>query len=445
MSQLPKLPPGRLGLPFLGESLAFMRSPFLFLDERKRRYGSVFKSRVLGRDTVFFAGLEAAEAFYDPEKISRSDAHPAPLVDLFGGINFEMYDGPKHVALKSIAIGAFDRVAIATWLPDIERLTEASLARMATAGEVTATVELRRLVIEQIALNVMGIEPGPTTEAMARDCSETLIGIVSVPFAVPGFAYARARAARDRLLALISATIAERRRKPGNDALSRMLTVRAADGRAFSDAEAVLEIQHFLIGGLIVFSLMVETMRRLSEQERLRARCVAEISAHAPAGPLSLEALNSLTTTLNVVLEAKRLVPLVPLAFGRALRTFTFGGFGIPEGWAVYLALWLNNRDPAVFTNPETFDPDRFSTPRNEQDKHRFAFIPHGAGPRTGHQCLGLDYSTVLVLVFLTRLLQGYRWELPGQRFDTDWGQLPPVPRDGMRVKLVSGGYAPAV
>ena len=97
-----------------------------------------------------------------------------------------------------------------------------------------------------------------------------------------------------------------------------MLTARAADGTVFSDAEAVLEVQHFLLGGTIVFSLMVETLRRLGEQPRLRERCAAEIAAHAPAGPLTLEALSRLATRRPIVLEAKRLMPLVPLAFGRA-------------------------------------------------------------------------------------------------------------------------------
>ena len=143
------------------------------------------------------------------------------------------------------------------------------------------------------------------------------------------------------------------------------------------------------------------------------------------------------------MLEAKRLVPLVPFAFGRAQRAFDFGGFRIPDGWAVYLALWLNNRDPAVFGDPETFEPDRFAAPRNEQERHARAFIPQGAGPRTGHQCLGLEYSTIVVLVFLTHLVRGYRIELPPQRFDTDWTNLPPTPRDGMRVRLTRDTGAP--
>jgi hypothetical protein len=41
------------------------------------------------------------------------------------------------------------------------------------------------------------------------------------------------------------------------------------------------------------------------------------------------------------------------------------------------------------------------------------AFIPQGAEPRTGHRCLGLDYSTFLSVAFLALLVRGYEWDLP--------------------------------
>ena len=438
MTALAPLPPGTLGVPYFGEAWAFIQSPFLFLDERQKRHGAIFKSRVLGRNIVFLSGIKGAEAFYDRETIDRAHAHPWPLVELFGGINMEMYDGPRHLALKSMAIGAFGHSALAAWLPIIETLTGRTLARLAEGGEeFSATAELRRLAVDEIAANVLGLEPGPVTEAMTRDCALTLLGLVSVPFVFLQSTYARGHAARNRLLALIRQTIAARRKQPGDDALSRMLTARAADGRTYTDEEALLEIQHILLGGIIVFGLMVEAMRQLGEQPQLLAQCAAEIDATTRQGPLTLETLANLPAANRVVLEAKRFVPLVPLAFGRAIRDFTFGGFDVPKGWAVHLALWLNNRDPAIFADPERFHPDRFEPPRAEAEKHPLAYIPQGAGPRTGHQCLGLDYSTVLVLAFIVLLVRDYRWQLPAQRLDTDWSKLPPEPRDGLRVRLI--------
>jgi cytochrome P450 len=428
------LPPGSMGLPFLGETLAFGKNPFRFLEERRERHGNVFKSSLFGRKIVFLAGTQGAEAFYDAQNISRADAHPFPLVQLFGGINMEMYDGPRHFALKSMALQAFDHAAIAGYLPEMQRLIEGKLAQLAQAGTFSAIAELRVLAIEVICGNVLGLAPGPETQAMTRDYGIVVPGLIALPLSLPGTTYGRALAARDRVLGRIRAAIAERRRQPGNDALSRVLSAKAADGRTYTDEEALLEAHHMVIAGFIVYALMAEGMRRLAERGELRARCLEEVRQFAPSGPLTMEALGRLATTTNVVLESKRHVPLVPLAFGRAQRTFTCAGFRIPENWTVYLALSLNNFDRAIYTDPEKFDPDRFA--RGEHRKHPMAFIPQGAEPPTGHRCLGLDYATFLSVAFLALLLRGYAWELPPQNLDYIWQKLPPEPRDGLQVRL---------
>jgi cytochrome P450 len=176
---------------------------------------------------------------------------------------------------------------------------------------------------------------------------------------------------------------------------------------------------------------MGEVMRRLAEDPALLERCRAEIG---DAAELTLDVLTDLPTCTNVVREAKRIVPLVPLAFGRARRSFRCGGYEVPEGWTVYLALHLNNHDARVFRDPEVFDPDRFSAGRAEDRAHPMAFIPQGAAPASGHQCLGLTYSTYLVLAFMARLLGGYTWRLPPQDLEPDERKVPPEPRDGLRV-----------
>jgi len=428
-------PEGRLGPPLLGESLALQRNPFGFLEERQRRHGNVFKTNILGRKVVFLAGLQGAEAFYDGDNVTRSDAHPFPLVDLFGGVNMEMYDGPRHVALKAMALTAFDRAALGRYLPDMQRLIESTLERLARAGELSATDELRELAIRTICLNVLGLS-GSETESIARDYAAVLAGLVAVPLPLPFTTYGRARAARDRLLQRIREVIAERRAVPGDDGLSAILAAVAPDGRVFTDEEAVLEIHHSVIAGLIVYAHMAEGLRQLAEQPDLLRRCEEEVARAAPSGPLTLDALADMPTLTNTVLEAKRSVPLVPFAFGKARRTFHCGGVEVPEGWRVYLALHLNNNDPAIYAEPTRFDPDRFSAARAEHERHPMAFIPQGAGPPTGHACLGYDYSTVLASAFLALAVRGYTWELPAQDLGYDWSTMPPQPRDGLRVRL---------
>lgn len=426
------LPPGSMGLPLIGETPAFLRNPFRFLEARQRRYGDVFRSRVLFRRVVFLAGIEGAEAFFDDGRITRTDAHPFPLVDLFGGDNMEMFDGERHLRLKTATLAAFDEEMLGRYVVDVVPPIDATLGRLASAGGAAALPELRRLAIECIWTNVLGPPGDARAEMIARDYGAVLAGLTSLPLAIPGTPYGRAHSARDRLLARIAGEVARRRDDPEDDGLSRMLR---ADP-TMSDREAQLEVHHFVIAGFITYLLMGEVLRRLGELPELRARCEEEVEVHATDGVPSIAAIDRMTTCTNVVKEAKRIVPIVPLAFGRARRSFEVGGHDVPEGWTVYLALHLNNHDPRSFRDPWTFDPARFDADREEHRAHAMAFIPQGAEPPTGHRCLGLDYSTVLVLAFMCRLLRGYTWTLPAQSLEPNPRVIPPEPRDGLRVAL---------
>jgi hypothetical protein len=69
-------PPGRNGLPLLGETLSFAKNPFRFIEERLSTHGRIFRSHMLGRNAVIVAGPEAAGQFIDPNVIMREGAMP---------------------------------------------------------------------------------------------------------------------------------------------------------------------------------------------------------------------------------------------------------------------------------------------------------------------------------------------------------------------------------
>ncbi len=58
-------PAGDDGLSLLGETLAFAKNPFQFIEGRLARDGWIFRSNALGRRTAAVAGSESAGRFID--------------------------------------------------------------------------------------------------------------------------------------------------------------------------------------------------------------------------------------------------------------------------------------------------------------------------------------------------------------------------------------------
>ncbi|MFB2881252.1 hypothetical protein [Floridanema aerugineum] len=52
------LPPGNFGLPLIGETVEFLRDPD-FMEKRQKKYGSIFKTRIFGADSIAIVGAEA--------------------------------------------------------------------------------------------------------------------------------------------------------------------------------------------------------------------------------------------------------------------------------------------------------------------------------------------------------------------------------------------------
>jgi retinoid hydroxylase len=61
------LPPGNFGLPIIGETISFFTDPD-FAAKQQAKYGSVFKTRLLGSPTVFM--VQRLTSFYLPTRIN---------------------------------------------------------------------------------------------------------------------------------------------------------------------------------------------------------------------------------------------------------------------------------------------------------------------------------------------------------------------------------------
>jgi cytochrome P450 len=429
------LPPGRTGLPLLGETLAFLKDSFNFIERGVATHGPVFRTHLLGRHTAVITGPEACARWIDQDVVEREGAMPPHVKELFAGDTLPSLDGAAHRTRKQLVLAGFGKSALERYVPALGALIDGELDRWVKQGDVALVPELKTLAIEGICSNMMGLARGPELEALLADYATIGPGLGSLPIALPGTAFSRARKALTHILSVFGEQVAQHRKTPREDGLSRMLAAKAADGTQLSDDDARREMHHVVIAGLIIWAELANAIVQLAPANELRQALREEIAAKLGDGAPTLAKLLDMPLLARVVMEIKRTCPIVPAQFGRAKKDFELGGFTIPKGWMVLWAVHSTNQFAPAFAEPARFDPDRFAAPRAEHTKHAHTFSPQGPGPAEGHRCPGLDYATLFISLFVVSLVRsGARWELAAKPTAYRWNMIPPEPTDGLRV-----------
>ncbi len=92
---------------------------------------------------------------------------------------------------------------------------------------------------------------------------------------------------------------------------------------------------------------------------------------------------------------------------------------------------WALHHSKSVWSDPEHFDPSRFGA--SELGRHRYAYLPFGAGPRV---CLGNHFAYMEAQIALAVLLSSYRFELLGDDEPEPSATL--RPKHGVRVRVIA-------
>ncbi|KAK1432698.1 hypothetical protein QVD17_09596 [Tagetes erecta] len=112
------------------------------------------------------------------------------------------------------------------------------------------------------------------------------------------------------------------------------------------------------------------------------------------------------------VKEALRLHPIAPFTLPRvASCDTTVAGYFIPKGSQVLISRLGLGRNPEVWDNPLTFNPDRHMNGKNEVvlTDHNLHMLSFSAGRRG---CPGVLLGSTMAVMLLARLIQGFTWEL---------------------------------
>jgi cytochrome P450 len=133
-----------------------------------------------------------------------------------------------------------------------------------------------------------------------------------------------------------------------------------------------------------------------------------EVDTVLDGRPPLFDDLLELQLTARIAAESLRLFPPV-WCFGRqAVVDDDLGGYRIPADGLVMVSPFVTHRHADFWSDPETFDPDRF-LPERSVGRHRFAYFPFGAGHQ---QCIGAQLATMEVQAILAMVAQRYRLQL---------------------------------
>lgn len=284
-----------------------------------------------------------------------------------------------HLRLRRLINPAFTPRAIDGLRAAIRDITLAALATLPTTDDLDLAP-----MIDEIPLRVIGhllaipatMEPGFLRFARTR-----LLLISPALTTDERDEHVRALAPG---YAAIRALLAERRQRPGDDLLSRLIHLEEAGAR-LSEAELIGLVESAIIGGV---DTTVHTLRFMllnllrAPAQRARVEADPTLARAAMEETLRFDHFNKFGTPAY------------------ALTDLTIGGVPIQSGQTVLPMRAAGSRDPAVFADPDVFDIGRADL----DAAHNF-----GLGP---HSCLGAHLARLEAEVVIPTILQ----QLPDMR-----------------------------
>ncbi|KAM7292140.1 cytochrome P450 3A4 [Ixodes scapularis] len=216
--------------------------------------------------------------------------------------------------------------------------------------------------------------------------------------------------------------------------------------RVLSNAEVEANAQVFLIAGSETSGLALTFTSYLlakfqDVQDRLRSEITAVLERD---GSFNYDNVFRIRYLDQVISESLRLYPPVT---GFTTRTcqhdYEYNGLKIPAGMSILIPPYHLHRDPNLWSEPEKFDPDRFSA-ENKRGLNPMAFQPFGNGPRN---CVGMRFAQLEMKLTLAKMLSKYKLLLDERHVKEDCLNLGSTlifcyPQDGVWLKLEKIGMS---
>lgn len=246
----------------------------------------------------------------------------------------------------------------------------------------------------------------------------------------------KGRAAEAFLIERLSAFIAARQSDPDppGDFMTGILRAFAADHPPEEAARMALSnaIVFLVAGHETTAHALAWTLYLLSEDSQAQAWAAEEAQDALSGARSPAETLERLIYLRMVLEESLRLYPPAPRLEREATCDETLGDLTVKKGDWVGVWPWLVHRHKALWREPDLFDPENFA-PEAKEGRHRFQYIPFGAGPRV---CIGAQFATAEALLVLAHWLARFEFApVPGHQVEL-FADMTLKPKGGLPLRV---------
>mgnify|MGYP000598570529 CR=1 FL=1 len=408
-------PPGPSGRPVVGSLLEFNRDQYGFTERCARNYGDIAYYEIMG--TPFYQvnspdGIEHV-LVHNNQNYIKGEIFQESLGPILGtgllNSEGEFWRRQRHL------IGpAFEPDRIAEYAETMVERTQQTASRWRDGAVRDVNEGMMELTLEIVADALFGVDVGRYVDTVAESLGVVMdyqegLSADLLPVDVPTPGKIKLQRAIEDLENVVYRIIDERARNPGDDVVSRMLSVEDEDGESMSREQIRDEVMTLLLAGHETTALALTfTAFLLAQHPPVEQRLLEELDEVLGGDPPTMADVGDLPYLERVVKESMRLYPPVPGILREATARDEIAGYTIPEGATISINQWTVHRDPDIYDDPMAFRPERW-TDEMEQDLPNLGYFPFSAGPR---RCVGDRFAMLEARLVLATLLQQYHLEL---------------------------------
>lgn len=329
-------------------------------------------------------------------------------------------DGPRWRAQRRIAAPVFRPDHIPSFVPpmlEAARATRDAWLARPDGSEIGLAHEMMQTTFAIIAETMLSgrgsLDTGRIERSITRYLENLRWQVVYAMLNIPAWTPYPGRRALERANAFMRGEVfrvVRERRASGErrgDLLDQLLDAEDPDtGGKLSDLDVANNILTFVAAGHETTALALTwAFFLLAKHPAAEAEVLAEIASVTGGGEVMPEHLDRLEATRRVVQEAMRLYPPAAIIPRLAASDVDLGEVRVPAGSTLIVPVYAVHRHAALWPDPHRFDPANFA-PDAVRGRHRYAYLPFGAGPRI---CIGMGFAMIEAVAILAVLLPAVR------------------------------------